>query len=256
MANAFRPWVLHEANYRQLLDDRPSLALLPWGATEAHNYHLPHGTDVVEASEIAIAAAGKAWEAGARPIVLPAIPFGSNAQQQDQAATIHFSTTTASAILQDIAQSLVAQNIRRLILVNGHGGNDFKPLIRDVMGKFDLFVVLVDFFRLVPNEMAEIFQQPGDHAGDLETSLLLQLRPDWVKLDQAGPGETRPFSQPALKQTGVWTPRPWSKIHPDTGCGDPSTATAEKGARYFNAVVDALATLIIQVDKAEDDALP
>src|SRR6478609_5915438 len=98
-----RPYILLEANYRQLLDDRPNVAILPWGATEAHNYHLPHGTDVIEASGIAQAAAGEAHARGAKPIVLPAIPFGNNAQQLDQVATISFRTETASAILDDIA---------------------------------------------------------------------------------------------------------------------------------------------------------
>src|SRR6187549_2889827 len=93
-----RPYVLEEANYRQLLDDRPNVAILPWGATEAHNYHMPHGTDTIEASTIAVAAAGIAHAKGARPIVLPPIPFGNNAQQLDQVVTISFSTTTALAI--------------------------------------------------------------------------------------------------------------------------------------------------------------
>ena len=76
-----RGHVLMEANHRQLLDRRPNVAVLPWGATEAHNYHLPHGTDVIEATAIAERAAGLATERGARVVVLPTIPFGNNAQQ-------------------------------------------------------------------------------------------------------------------------------------------------------------------------------
>jgi hypothetical protein len=87
-----------EANYRQLLDRRPAIAVLPWGATEAHNLHLPHGTDVIEARAIAEAAADQAVARDARPIVLPAVPFGNNAQQQDQVATIHISTTTTLSL--------------------------------------------------------------------------------------------------------------------------------------------------------------
>src|SRR3954470_115767 len=112
-----RPFVLHEANYRQLLDHRPRVAVLPWGATEAHNYHLPHGTDVVEATALAERAAGLAHERGAKLVVLPTIPFGNNAQQLDQVATISLSTLTASAILSDVAQSLAAQGIDRLVLL-------------------------------------------------------------------------------------------------------------------------------------------
>src|SRR3954465_10360549 len=101
-----RPFILHEANYKQLLDYKPNVAILPWGATEAHNYHLPHGTDVIEAAAIAQAAAGQAPARGAKPVVLPPIPFGNNAQQLDQVATISFRTETAAAILDDVCHSL------------------------------------------------------------------------------------------------------------------------------------------------------
>src|ERR1700712_1195847 len=101
-----RPYILHEANYKQLLDLRPNVAILPWGATEAHNYHLPHGTDVIEGTTLAVRAAAIAHDRGGRVVVLPTIPFGNNAQQQDQVATISFSTSTALAILTDVVQSL------------------------------------------------------------------------------------------------------------------------------------------------------
>src|SRR6185437_13410413 len=138
-----RPYLLYEANYRQLKELTPNVAILPWGATEAHNYHLPHGTDVIEATVLAERAAKLATEAGARPIVLPTIPFGNNAQQQDQVATIHFSTATARAILTDVSLSLSRQGIDRLVLLNSHGGNDFKPLIRDIQLETGVMIVLV-----------------------------------------------------------------------------------------------------------------
>src|SRR4029079_17860275 len=83
------------------------------------------------------------------------------------------------------------------------------------------------------------FQEPGDHADEMETSLLLHLCPELVELSEAGQGERVPFAIDSLKQPGVWTPRPWSKSHPDTGSGNPRKATAEKGARYFNAAPQA-----------------
>src|SRR5580765_5740740 len=117
MPNKARPFILLEANYRQLLDNKPNVAILPWGATEAHNYHLPHGTDVIEAATVAERGAAVAFEAGGKPLVLPAIPFGNNAQQLDQAATIHLSTPTAFAILLDVARSLKTQGIDRLVIL-------------------------------------------------------------------------------------------------------------------------------------------
>jgi creatinine amidohydrolase len=241
-----RPHVLREATYRQLLDAPPTVALLPWGATEAHNYHLPHGTDIFESEAIAEGSAGLAAARGARAIVLPGIPFGNNAQQQDQAATIHLQTTTALAILRDVVASLLRQGIDRLIIVNAHGGNEFKPLVRDLMLEFAITILVVDFWKIRPDLMAQIFTEPGDHAGELETSLMLHLRPDLVMLDAAGPGERLPHGLAAMKPCGAWTPRPWSKVHPDTGSGDPRGATAEKGAAYFRAITEEVAALIIE----------
>ncbi len=232
-----RPFVLHEANYQQLREHKPVVAVLPWGATEAHNYHLPHGTDVIETTIIAERAAGLAPEAGARVVVLPTIPYGNNAQQLDQVATVSFRTTTALAILTDVARSLKTQGIDRLVLLNAHGGNDFKPLVRDVRAESGVLVVLVNFYQVAPDALAAIFDEPGDHAGEMETSFLLYVCPDWVVMEQAGEGRTVPFVIEALRGTpGVWTPRPWSAVHPDTGCGDPSKATADKGRRYLEAV--------------------
>jgi creatinine amidohydrolase len=256
MAAAPRPHVLFEANYRQLLDRRPNVAVLPWGATEAHNMHLPHGTDVIEAAAVAERAADLAADRGARPIVLPVIPYGNNAQQQDQVATIHLSTATALSLLRDVVLSLKRQGIDRLLIVNGHGGNEFKPLIRDLMLESGVLIVVVDFWRIRPEEATRIFAVPGDHAGELETSLLMHLRPDLVVMPQAGTGATVPWQLGVLARSGAWTPRPWSHVHPDTGSGDPAAATAAKGAEYLAIVTAAIADVLVELSGAVKGQVP
>ena len=131
-----RPYLLMEANHRQLSESPPVVAVLPWGATEAHNRHLPYGTDVIEATRIAERAGELAYERGARVAVLPTIPFGNDEQQLDQACTISFTTSTAIAVLDDVARSLIRQGIDRLVILNAHGGNQFQPLVRDVQSKY------------------------------------------------------------------------------------------------------------------------
>ncbi|MGA0038640.1 MAG: creatininase family protein [Pirellulales bacterium] len=251
-----RPHILHEATYRQLLGSRPNVAVLPWGATEAHGWHLPHGTDVIEATAIAEAAVEQAVAEGAKAILLPAIPFGNNAQQQDQIATIHFSTSTALAILRDVAGSLVRQGIDRLVIVNGHGGNAFAPLVRDVMLETGATILVVNFWQVAPEACRAIFADPGDHAGELETSLVLHLRGALVEMDRAGDGRRVPFEIAKISQPGVWTPRPWSHSHPDTGCGDPRQATTEKGEAFFLAVCDALAEVLVNFSAAHKGQSP
>ena len=251
-----RPYLLLEANHRQLSAAPPKVAVLPWGATEAHNRHLPYGTDVIEATSIAEAAAQAAYDRGAEVVVLPTIPYGNDEQQLDQGCTISFRTATALAVLGDVVRSLVKQGIDRLVILNGHGGNQFQPLVRDLQAEYDALIVVANFYQMAPDVYDATFDQPGDHADEMETSLLLHLGPELVELDQAGAGTRTPWTIDGLQQPGVWTPRPWSRTHPDTGSGDPSAATAEKGKRYLEAVVAAAADLLCGLAKAKPGDLP
>ena len=251
-----RPYILHDATYRQLLDYKPNVAILPWGATEAHNYHLPHGTDVIEATAVAEKSAEIAHSRGAKPIVLPTIPFGNDEQQLDQVATISITTTTAFAILRDVVRCLSRQNIDRLLILNAHGGNEHKPLIRDLQSEFKTLIVLAHFWQIRKYEHDARCKNTGDHADEMETSFMLHIRPDLVDLASAGKGDRVGFQIEGMNQSGVWTPRPWSKVHPDTGSGDPSYATAEKGKAFFDAVTNGLADLIVGLSKAKKGQLP
>lgn len=252
-----RPYILAEANLPQLRHYRPNVAVLPWGATEAHNRHLPHGTDTVEAQTLAERAAAEAADRGARPIVLPPIPFGNNAQQLDQIATISLRTATAAAVLRDVACSLKRQDIDRLVIVNSHGGNEFKPLVRDLQDELGVLIVVVNFWQMLPDRAHEHFAgNPGDHAGRLETAFMLHARPDWVVTHQAGPGDSIPLKLRTLQQPGVWTPRPWSHTQPDTGAGDPTGATAQAGEEYLRDLVAALAALLAELSAATRGDLP
>lgn len=251
-----RSYLLLEANHRQLVETPPVVAVLPWGATEAHNWHLPYGTDVIEATGLATEAARLATEGGARVVVLPTIPYGNDEQQLDQVCTISITTATAQAILRDVVRSLVKQGIDRLVILNAHGGNNFQPLVRDIQGEFPILVVVVNFWQIRPEVVAQIFDEPGDHAGELETSLVLHLTPDLVELEHAGAGERRPFAIGALQQPGVWTPRPWSQVHPDTGCGNPAAATAEKGRQYCEGITRAIADVLVGLAQAKKGQTP
>lgn len=251
-----REHTLTETNYRRLQESAPRVAVLPWGATEAHNYHLPYGTDAIQASCLAETAAKLAGDRGAQVIVLPTIPYGNDQQQLDQVCTISITTSTAAAILRDVARSLVTQGIDRLVIVNAHGGNQFQPLVRDMQFDFPILIAVANFYEMVPEVKAELFERPGDHADELETSLMLHLRPELVEQQHAGTGSRNPFQIEGLRQPGVWTPRPWAKSHPDTGSGDPSLATAEKGRQLFEAVTEAIATLLIDLSAAEKGDLP
>ena len=258
MPHTARPHILHEATYRQLLDFKPNVAVLPWGATEAHNYHLPHGTDVIEATTLGEAAVTQANAKGARCVLLPTVPFGNNNTQLTQVATITMRTATQQAVLHDVAESLVKQQIDRLVLLNFHGGNEFKPLIRDVMLDLPIFILQVNGYALAPKKCDLLENKEGDHADEFETSLLMHLTPDWVApLETAGDGSPAKSQIPALTTTpGVWSPRDWQHATKDTGIGNPYKATAEKGEKIFAMLVDALSPVLVELSAAKRGQYP
>ena len=132
------PIILARAHYRDLRTASYQLAVLPWGATEAHNLHLSYGTDIIESERIAADAAEIAAAKGAKLIVLPSIPFGVNPMQLDIPLTINMNPSTQLAIVRDILTSLEGYGIPKLVILNSHGGNDFKSLIRERCGlEFD-----------------------------------------------------------------------------------------------------------------------
>ncbi len=252
-----RSFVLHEANLAQLRKLQPNLAVLPWGATEAHNYHLPHGTDVIEATWVAEVAAERANANGARCVLLPCVPFGNNNAQLNQVSTITMKSATQQAVLFDIADSLARQGIDRLAIVNFHGGNEFKSMIRDVMLTVPIFIAQIDAYSVAPNAL-QLLNEPGDHAGEFETSLMLYLVPHWVApLETAGNGETTPSKLPAVSGTpGVWAPRYWPELTKDTGVGNPKAATAEKGSHIFQMIVEAIVPVLVQLSAAKRGDFP
>jgi len=247
---AGRPYVLSETSWKAVRETEYDVAILPWGATEAHNLHLPYGTDTLQVEAIATEAARLAWEEGARCVVLPPVPFGSNAQQVDIPHTLNLNPTTQAFVLSDIVESLDAQGLPKLLILNGHGGNDFRPMIRELQAKTEVFLCTLSWFTLP--EIAEHFRSPGDHAGEAETSLMLHLAPDLVlPLSEAGPGRARNFKVRALREGWAWAPRNWILVTKDTGVGDPSGASPEVGARVFGALAHRISTFLVDLAAAD-----
>jgi creatinine amidohydrolase len=120
-----RPYILAETNWKAVKDQTYDVAVLPWGATEAHNYHLPYATDTMQCDYVAAESARIAWEKGAKVIVLPTIPFGVNTGQLDIRLDINMNPSTQMAVLRDIVDVLARQQINKIVVMNGHGGNDF-----------------------------------------------------------------------------------------------------------------------------------
>ena len=231
-------------NYGNVKKNRYDYAVLPWGATEPHNYHLPYLTDCYFAYSIAKNAVEKALsQTGVRGMVLPFVPLGSqNPGQRELPFCIHARYETQKSILTDVATSLNYQGIKTLIVLNGHGGNNFKNMIRDLMADFpEMLIACCDVFAVVPQ--SEYFENKDDHAGEMETSVIMHFYPELVDLATAGKGTYKPFSVKSLNEKTGWVPRNWSKISEDTGVGNPEKSSPGKGKRYAEAIVDKVAGL-------------
>jgi len=249
-----RPYVLAESNWKTVKDQKYQLAVLPWGATEAHNLHLPYATDNYEAEAIANESARIAWEKGAKLIVLPLIPFGVNTGQFDIQLTMNMNPSTQFVILSDIIETLNRQEIYKLIILNSHGGNDFRQILRELGLKFPkMFLTEVNWYKI--KEASEIFEDLGEHAGEIETSLMLYLRSEFVRpLSDAGNGQAKKFIFEAIHEGWAWAERRWTEVTKDTGIGNPAKASAEKGEKFFKIMTQKIGNYFYEVantDRAE-----
>ena len=241
-----RPYVLEEVTWPTVTATRYDVAVLPWGATEAHNRHLPYGTDTIEARDIGIEAARLAWERGAKVVVLPAVPFGVQTGQRDIPLCLNVNPSTQLGVLRDLARSLDARGVAKLVILNSHGGNDFRWMIRELQPELTLFLCSVNVSAVL--DAQQYFTAPGEHAGEAETSMLQHLAPNLVRpLQEAGPGAARPWRLAAFNEGWAWAPRRWTQLTDDTGVGDPRAATAAKGAVYLAAVTQKIAGFLVDL---------
>jgi creatinine amidohydrolase len=249
-----RPYILAETNWRLVKDTRFEVVVLPWGATEAHNYHLPYATDNFQCDYVAAEAARVAWEQGAKVVVLPTVPFGVNTGQLDITLDLNLNPSTQLAILRDLVQVLARQGIPKLVVLNGHGGNDFRQHLRELQAEFpSVFLCTINWFKVVDRK--QFFSAPGDHADELETSAMLHIAPELVRpLFEAGDGAARQFRIKALREW-AWAQREWSKVTADTGVGDPTAATAEKGAALLAAVTANIGQFLVELAAADPQDL-
>jgi creatinine amidohydrolase len=245
-----RPYILAESTWDEVQRASFEVAVLPWGATEAHNRHLPYATDTIQTEAVAAAAAGRAWDRGARVVVLPAIPLGVQTGQREVPFCLNMNPTTQLAVLRDLLPGVRDHGVRKLVILNGHGGNDFRPIIRELAPTAGLFLCLVNWYACVPAR--EYFEEPGDHAGELETSVMQHVAPNLVRpLESAGPGNARAFRIAGLRAGWAWAPRHWTAVTEDTGVGNPRASSPAKGERFLQAVTAQLGDFLVELAEAD-----
>ena len=228
--------------------------VFPTGATEQHGPHLPVGTDAIAVEQVARTAA--AAVAGRVPVVVaPTLPFGSSHHHLPFGGTMSLSTETYYAAMRDLVASLIGGGFRRILIVNGHGGNHelLQVVVRDLALRHPVNLAALSYWLPAGEKLAALHDGllgrfPG-HAGAFETSLILALRPELVRnpLPHREVSEIAALpAQPAgwrLERHGTWQAI-------DGFSDSPDLADADRGRACFNAIVQALATVICDLHAA------
>src|SRR5260370_6954929 len=203
---------------------------------------MPYGTDNYQVEYIGQRACEEAYKAGAKVLLLPTIPFGVNKNllQMPGALACSLTPTTLLHMLTDLVDSLERQGVYKLVLLSGHGGNELRRITRQLHHRTKFFLGVCDWFRMAADLYPKIFDEPGEHADEVETSLGLAFFPDLVKMELADPGSARPTRFDAINRGWISITRPWHLATTNTGMGDPRAATAEKGRLLTETLTHAL----------------
>lgn len=247
------PWDLTSTNLGRLQGQKIDVAVLPIGATEAHNRHLPEGQDCLHTSYVARTSCAAAWERSPSVICLPIIPYGADCNLLDFPLSIHVSQAVLDAMIRDIVLSLRRHGIRKVVILNGHGGNDFTPFVRQIQCDTDVHVFVVNWWTVGKDKYGEIFEKPDDHSGEMETSVGLALFPELIEMERAGDGQPAPFRLEALRRGWASTSRRFSRLNDHCAAGDPTHATAEKGKKYLDLVCGRISDFLVELAEAEID---
>ncbi len=242
-------WVLSEQNHAFIASKKWDVVVLPFGATEPHNIHMPYGTDIFQVEEVGRRACERAYRRGGNVLLLPAMPFGVNTNHLKVPGGLALSVTptTLLKLLTDLVDALSRQGIRKMVLLNGHGGNELKPLTRELFHKTDMFLCVCDWFRVAVDQYPRLFAAPGEHADEMETSMGMAFFPQWMKPAVAGSGTAKAIRFEAIRKGWVGITRPWHLLTEDTGVGDPGAATAEKGRELMEIVVERLGDFLYEL---------
>jgi len=241
---------LTAADFREGIHRSQGTCLLPFGILEKHGPHLPLGTDLLDVRYAALHAAEQEYA-----VVFPEYYFGQIAEARHEPGTIAYSREMQLALLQETTDEMARNGCKKVIIVNGHGGNEhLLPFFaQSQLDKPHDYVVYV-FDRRSPESGGPPKKSTIDmHAGESETSKMMISRPDTVHLDRANTesgADQHRQNLPEDVYTGIW----WYARFPNHYSGDGSAATKELGKFQMDWWIDAVAKAIRAI-KADEVSL-
>ncbi|MCJ7679737.1 MAG: creatininase family protein, partial [Candidatus Aminicenantes bacterium] len=215
------------------------VALLPVGAIEQHGPHLPLDTDAFDADYLAKRVAENC--SFPKPLVFPLVPYGVSYHHEDFSGTMSVSPRTLSLIIYDIGICAARNGIKKLVIINGHGGNIPSLQFAAQMINRDAFIfTCVETGETSDKDIQELSETPNDvHAGEIETSTTMAVRPDAVRHDRIKkfiPRFSSRYLDFSSKRSVEWYART-SKISASGVLGDPTKATREKGEIMWDHMI-------------------
>jgi creatinine amidohydrolase len=233
------------------------VAVVPLGSLEQHGPHLPLLTDTLILEAIVEHAAAQLGEVA---VFLPALWAGASDHHTGFPGTVSLSQETYRRVLVDLVESLIGSGFRRIVLLNAHGGNSLpgRAAVYEVQMQHrderDLWLVFATWFELAAPQIAavpELAQDHVTHACELETSLILHLRPELVDLAAARGArvsfESRFYCPDSSRRSRVAIIRPFDHVSIDGAYGHPERATSEKGEALIATVAEQVVACVREV---------
>jgi len=222
------------------------VALLPVGSIEQHGPHLPLDSDAFDAEYLAHKVAEKCSDP--KPLVLPLIPYGVSYHHEGFSGTISISPDTLSQLVYEIGMGAARQGITKLLIINGHGGNSPALNFAAQMINRDAHIfTCVDTGETSDPDVDALAETPNDvHAGEIETSTTLAVRPDQVRMEKARtfiPQFSSRYLNFTSKRRVNWYAHT-ARISPDGVLGDPTKASRDKGKQIWDLMITNLVELV------------
>lgn len=252
------PWKLAHTNYGEVKQRRYEVAVMPIGATEEHNLHLPYSTDTLTVTALGEKICEGANRRGAKVMLLPTIPFGTQTNHMKFPFAMNLYPSTLCTIFSDLAESLVRTGLRKIVILNGHGGNELKGVLRELYGRTPAYLFLCNWWEACGDIHTQLFKESPGHADAAETSTMLALCPELVARNpdgtlKADQGQVTPSRFEAVNRDWVTLARPWHLVTTNSGYGNPHGATAEKGRQLLATAVERLVPFLVELSASKLD---
>lgn len=216
-------------------------AIIPVGSVEAHGHHMPLGTDIFSprlfCELINQKIGNKVW-------IAPEIPYGQSYDLSVYPGTIHIPTEVMSSYVFFVGKSLFDNGIKKLVFLNGHGGNvNALNLASEKLMQLGMDVTIINWWLDFSKEILTITEGQG-HAGEDETSAILYYDAKLVQMDKAMKNTNKPLMKVYFKDRG-------KILYENALSGDATLATAEKGEEIFELLTEKMVQLIESFNKGE-----